>query len=109
MFRVVGKSTIQISRGDYALIPLKFTNVDNGEEVVFCVSKYEDPEQVLFQQATVVQDDLAYITLSQEDTRKFASGNYLWDVHLPHFWDDNERHTPQTPKLFQILGVSHLV
>jgi hypothetical protein len=109
MYKIIGKSTIQISRGDYALIPLRIIGADSGEEIVFSISKYEDPTEVLFQQATVIDGDMAFITLSQEVTKKFQSGNYYWDVFLPHFWADNERHTPQTPKLFQILGVSHVV
>ena len=109
MYRVVGKSTIQISRGDYALIPLKFKGVDDGEEVVFAISKKEDPSEVLIEKRTAVIDGMAYVAFSQNETCELASGNYLWDVYLPHFWDINERHTPQTPKLFQILGVSHVV
>ena len=109
MFRVVGKSTIQISRGDYALIPLKFNGVESGEEIVFSISKQEDPENILVEKRSSVIDDMAYIAFSQSETRQLASGNYLWDVYLPHFWEENERHTPQTPKLFQILGVSHVV
>lgn len=109
MFRVVGKSTIQISRGDYALIPLKVIGAEQGEEIVFSVSKKEDPVTALIEKRSAVIDNMAYFAFSQEETKMLDSGNYIWDVYLPHFWDINERHTPQTPKIFQILGVSHVV
>lgn len=109
MYAVAGKDMIIVSRGDYALIPLKFTGVENGEAVVFTVSSVIDPAEVLIEKTVVVEEGMAYIALSQEETKTMNTGRYYWDVCIPDFWMEGERHTPVRPRIFQIVGVSHLV
>lgn len=109
MYRIVGKDSIQISRGDYALIPLKFTGLEDGEEIIFSVSREMDPETPILEKSATVMEGKAYIALSSSETREMESGKYLWDVNIPDFWGEGEKHTPQTTRNLTILGVSHRV
>ena len=109
MYQVIGKDSIQISRGDFALIPLRITGAEDGETIVFSVSRKLDPETPLIEKSAVIAEGMAYIALSSSETRELESGRYLWDVFIPDFWSDGERHTPITSRTLTILGVSHRV
>ena len=109
MYQVVWKDVIVISRGDYALIPIRLIGAEEGEEVIFSVSDKIDPETAIIEKHAFVNESMIFIALTQEETRALKTGEYLWDVSLPDFWGEGQRHTPITPKVFKITGVSHIV
>lgn len=108
MFNIVGKDGIQISRGDYISFPVKLKGVDDGESVIFSVTKTMDGD-VLIEKTAQVENGSVKITLRKEDTAGMEAGKYFWDINLPDFWEEGQPHTPITPRNFQIVGVSHRV
>ena len=109
MYQVVGKDMIVISRGDYALVPIKFTGAEDGENVIFSIAKQIDPEDVVFERTLTIEDGLIYVPFTQQDTIALGTGRFYWDVNLPDFWEQGQRHTPVLPRTLEIVGVSHVV